>query len=455
VGAEGAKAASPLSTARTGSGALERAKAWTKDLNRWFTGRTVYICEDHDKTGRNHVNEVARALKGIATEIRIVEFHDLPEHGDVSDWLQQHTAAQLLARAKAGRLPSKGYELVRAEDVLPRNIDWLWYGHLAANTLELLAGVPGAGKSQIQDSYVASVTTGNAWPDGANGQGRRNVIMLTAEDVVDDTLVPRLIAAGADRTRVRILNKIHKDDKGRMFLLAEDLDALEDAIIEVGDVGLVTIDRTTAYMGRINSHMATDVRAQLGPLKDFSERVGVGISAITHPPKNAGPKALDQFIGSQAYIAAARIGHLCVEEIEQEAIGARRPTGRMLYTRAKHTPTKAMMSLAYRIADASGGIDHRSGRNVETSKIIWEGPVDVTADEAIAATATRKDHSGAVMFLMDMLANGPVPKTLIDERAAVRGFSEDQLKRAKAKTGIVAQGGIPRPIVLVPPATST
>jgi hypothetical protein len=39
---------------------------------------------------------------------------------------------------------------------------------------------------------------------------------------------------------------------------------------------------------------------------------------------------------------------------------------------------------------------------------------------------------------MDMLANGPVPKTVIDERAEVRGFSEDQLKRAKAKTGIVA-----------------
>ena len=114
--------------------------------------------------------------------------------------------------------------------------------------------------------------------------------MLTAEDTLDDTLVPRLIAAGADIKRVRFLTKIRRDDKGRMFLLGEDLDALEEAIVETGDVGLVTIDPITAYLGKLNSHMATDVRAQLGPLKDFSERVQVGISAITHPPKNAGKR---------------------------------------------------------------------------------------------------------------------------------------------------------------------
>jgi hypothetical protein len=147
-------------------------KSWTSDLNKWFTGRTVYICEDHDTTGRNHANAVARALRGIAAEIRIVEFHDLPESGDVSDWLAQGGhKAELLKRAKAGRLPSKGYELVRASDIQPENIDWLGQDHLPGDQLEILAGLPGAGKSQIQCGYVACVTTGVAWPDGANGQG--------------------------------------------------------------------------------------------------------------------------------------------------------------------------------------------------------------------------------------------------------------------------------------------
>ena len=59
-------------------------KAWTSDLNPWFAGRAVYVLEDNDSTGRAHVNEVASALKGIVTEIKIVSFRELPEHEDVS-----------------------------------------------------------------------------------------------------------------------------------------------------------------------------------------------------------------------------------------------------------------------------------------------------------------------------------------------------------------------------------
>jgi AAA domain len=227
-------------------------KSWTSDLNKWFVGRTVYILEDNDATGRAHVGRVAEKLRDHAGKIGIIEFRDLTEHGDVSDWIAQGgTKAKLLDLAVNARSPSKGYELVLAEDVLPRNIDWLWFGHLAANTLELLAGVPGAGKSQIQDCYVACVTTGIAWPDGANGQGRRNVIMMTAEDNLDDTLVPRLIAAGADLKRVRFFT--------------------------------------------LNSHMATDVRAQLGPLKDFSQRLLIDISAITTHPRTQARARLINF----------------------------------------------------------------------------------------------------------------------------------------------------------------
>ena len=80
---------------------------WTPDLNKWFLGKqTVYILEDNDDTGRDHANEVADNLRDIVKEIRIVDFPELPEHGDVSDWLDQgYTKEQLLARAKKGRAP--------------------------------------------------------------------------------------------------------------------------------------------------------------------------------------------------------------------------------------------------------------------------------------------------------------------------------------------------------------
>jgi hypothetical protein len=50
----------------------------------------------------------------------------------------------------------------------------------------------------------------------------------------------------------------------------------------------------------------------------------------------------------------------------------------------------------------------------------------------------KKDQGGPVVFLMNILANGPAPRKIIEERATVCGFSKDQLDRAKRKIGGVA-----------------
>ena len=239
---------------------------------------------------------------------------------------------------------------------------------------------------------------------------------------------------------MHILKKIRKDDKERMFLLAEDLELLAQVIADVREVGLVTIDPITAYMGgKLDSHRATDVRSQLGPLQDLAERIDVAFSAITHPAKNAGPRAIDHFIGSQAFIAAARIGHLCVEEMEETESGQRQATGRMLFTNPKNNPYTAMPTIAYRISQAETGADMETGETIIAPCIVWEETVAVTADEAIAATTPAKDRQGGVVtFVQDMLTNGPVLVTVVEERAAVRGFSWDQVKRAKSKMGVMS-----------------
>jgi hypothetical protein len=240
--------------------------------------------------------------------------------------------------------------------VQPRAIRWLWPKHLGRGALELLAGIPTVGKSQIQCQYVACATTGRDWPDGAPGITPCRVIMLTAEDNTDDTLVPRLIAAGADVSRIKELKAIRRNGREELFLLSEDLAVLEQLIHDWGDVGLVTIDPITAYMGHakhFDSHRATDVRSQLSPLKVLAERTGVPISAVTHPPKNVGQRALDHFIGSQAFIAAARLGHLCVEEVEDDTEhNGKQPSGRYLFTDAKPSIKARQPTLAYRIGVA-------------------------------------------------------------------------------------------------------
>jgi hypothetical protein len=162
-------------------------------------------------------------------------------------------------------------------------------------------------------------------------------------------------------------------------------------------------------------------------LAELAERTDVAFSAITHPAKNAGQRALDWYIGSQAFIAAARIGHMCVEEMDENELGKKQPTGRVLFANPKNNPHTKMPTFAYRIVPA------QVGDNIPTSCVAWEEIVDMTADEALAASVQSKDKSGVVVFLLDVLVNGPVPVTVIEGRATARGFTKDQLDRAKKR----------------------
>jgi len=252
--------------------------------------------------------------------------------------------------------------VIRASDIRPRSKAWLWEGHLLRGAQELLTGVPGLGKSQVQISFVACLTAGLPWPDKKPAGPTMSVIMLTAEDTLDQEVIPRLMAARADLTKVHILKWIKSDGKNRQFLLNEDLDQLEKIAAEIGDVGMLTVDPITAYMGgKVDSHKATEVRSQLGPLKDWAERTGIAVSSITHPPKSGGQKAIDQFIGSQAFIAAGRIGHICVEEFEEDEDKNRKATGRVLFANPKNNAHVKMDVLAFRVEQVFVENDHVTG----------------------------------------------------------------------------------------------
>jgi hypothetical protein len=359
------------------------------------------------------------------------------------------------AARKQKQTDNKSSVVVCASDITMRSKDWLWKGHLLRGAQELLTGIPGLGKSQVQCHYIACVTTGLPWPDGTRGCAPADVLMLTAEDCLDQEVVPRLVAAGAELRRVHIMKCIRTDGRDRQFLLAEDLDQLEKDVVRIGNVGLITVDPITAYMGgKMDSHKTTEVRSQLGPLKDFAERINVAISTITHPPKSASQKAIDHFIGSQAFIAAGRVGHVCVEETEEieeeddegHTSKKRVKTGRTLFANAKNNPHTKMPTLAYRLAEIVVGQDKATGDTIAAPRVVWdEEPVDISADEAVASAAGQGEAAGGTRdagqakvraFLRDVLKAGPVPQKQIEEEAARRGFTDNQLRTAKEKLGI-------------------
>jgi len=167
VGQAGRDTAAGLGFVATTNSEGERKGAWAPELNAWFAGRKrVAIMEDNDSTGRAHVLEVANALRGIVSDIHIVTFRDLPEHGDLTDWIAlDHDRDDLLAKIEA----AKPYQQrpqplpIRQWDGQPvPELEYAVPNRFPLENVGLFSGEGGQGKSSlVQQLCVATCSNGN------------------------------------------------------------------------------------------------------------------------------------------------------------------------------------------------------------------------------------------------------------------------------------------------------
>src|SRR3984893_9831125 len=316
--------------------------------------------------------------------------------------------------------------LVRTSDIVPEKVEWLWQGFIASGRLTGLVGYPGLGKSQVGIDLAATVSTGRDFPgDGSNGKPG-HVIILSAEDHPADTIVPRLIAAGADRSRIHIVMAVKEGDGERPFNLAIDLDRLEKEY-DLAQVKLLVIDPASAYLGsaagsRVNRNSSGDVRSALQSLANFAEKHGLAVILVSHLNKSRGASAITRIMGSTEWAAVPRATFLVVEEPG---------TARRLFLPLKINIGPDRIGYAFRIENriVAGGIS--------TSAVVWDhDPVTKTADEALAATAKKAAPPAAVDFLRQELSDGPIDQAEIVQVGKDAGFSEKSLRTAREKLGV-------------------
>ena len=77
------------------------ANKWRAEYGEPLNGADVVIIPDHDAPGRKHAAAVAEALQGIARRVRILALPDIPEKGDLADWIAAGGTAVELARLTA------------------------------------------------------------------------------------------------------------------------------------------------------------------------------------------------------------------------------------------------------------------------------------------------------------------------------------------------------------------
>ena len=96
--------------------------------------------------------------------------------------------------------PGRIVHVTRASDIRPQPVLWLWVNRLAIGTLNLIGGREGIGKSIFACWLAAAITRGRL--PGVHEELPRAVIIAATEDSWAHTIVPRLIAHGADLTLV-------------------------------------------------------------------------------------------------------------------------------------------------------------------------------------------------------------------------------------------------------------
>jgi putative DNA primase/helicase len=303
-------------------------------------------------------------------------------------------------------------------------ITWLWYNKIPCGMFTLVFGNPGLGKSFEVLDWAARISVGGNWPDNEKAP-LGTVVLLTAEDPLEQVVKPRLMSLGADPKNIFALEAVRvMDEDGRQrqefFSLQDDLSALRQTIRP--DTKLIIIDPISAYYGRgFDSHRDSDIRGVLSPLVDLAEQTGVAIVGVTHLNKNATGKAVYRALGSIGLIAAARAAWLVCEDPDNPE------SKRRLLIPAKQNILINPTGLAFEIADG---------------KIIYENePVNTTADEALGtgSTVVSIEKDKAVAWLCEVLTPGKaMASTALLAQAKEQGIKESTLRRAKREAGVIS-----------------
>ena len=319
------------------------------------------------------------------------------------------TAARLRDRRNGDARPD-GVSLICGSTIKPQSIRWLWPEWLALGKLHVLAGAPGQGKTTINLAFAATVTRGGRWPDGSHCAAG-NVLIWSGEDDPADTLMPRLLAMGADASRVFFVTGARIDGEDRSFDPARDLVQLTGESMRVGGVKLLMVDPiVSAVTG--DSHKNTEVRRALQPLVDLAAALDCAVVGISHFSKGTGGRdPTERVVGSVAFGAVARIVMVAAKVKDDDGNEYR------VLARSKSNIGPDSGGFRYDIEQVE--LDQHPG--IFASRIAWGAEVIGTARELLAdrdndEKATARD--AAVDWLREFLAGGMAPSSTVKEEVS-------------------------------------
>jgi putative DNA primase/helicase len=265
------------------------------------------------------------------------------------------------------------------------------------------------------------------------------VLIWSGEDDPADTLLPRLIASGADRTRCYFVSGTRIDGEVEPFDPARDMAALEEQALAIGGIKLLIVDPVVSAVAG-DSHKNTEVRRALQPLVDLGSRLDAAVLGISHFSKGgAGSDPASRVVGSIAFTAVARVV-LVAAKVKAE--DGEQDQDRRILARGKSNigPDDGGFEYAIEQAEPLPGI--------HASYVTWGKSVAGSARDLLAEPTEQESTSdsksavdAAVAFLLEALADGLTPSKTVQAEAKDAGVSWASCKRASDSLKVVKRKG--------------
>ena len=304
-------------------------------------------------------------------------------------------------------------KLIHMEDVVSKEVEWLWYPYIPYGKITIIEEDPGEGKTTLILKLAAALSMGLPLPcDDDKEYEPIHIIYQTAEDGIEDTIKPRLEKAGADCSMIRVIDETDKE-------LSMTDDRLEQAIIET-KARLIILDPIQAYIGAtVDMHRANEIRPVLKHLGIIAEKHNCAIILIGHMNKASGSKSTYRGLGSIDIQATAR--------------------SVLLVARLRDKPNIRIM--AHDKSSLAPAGDAIGFEMTEDNGMVCIGPYDITIDELLSGNEGRgkKKLDIAENFIKEYFgSNKVIPSNEIMMEAAKRSIKRNTLLSAKKKLGITS-----------------
>jgi putative DNA primase/helicase len=400
------------------------AGKWRSEYCASLSGRNVIILPDNDEAGERHARAVAHSLWGTARRIKYVALPDVPPKGDVSDWLDAgNTVEQLISLAShtpdLEQAQDEAGEPAQADapakfkcmaDVMPESVDWLWEGFLARGKFGLWEGDPGIGKTFALLAAGTAITRGWKLPGMDTAPEPSNVMLLTLEDDLADTIRPRLDHMGADVSRFFAFDEMLQFDGPGITELSAEMARIKPS--------LLIVDPIMAYIpSKTDIYKPNQIRTITTPLRLLAKEHNCAIVGIRHLTKGQKDRAIYRGAGGMDFVGASRLVVLVGMDPDK--------SGQRAIVQTKSNLGSAPLSVNFTL-DADG-------------TFLWAGAGYVSAERILATPAGEEEQSAleeAADFLRACLTPYPRKTKEVFSEAGQNGVSIPTLRLAKRKLGV-------------------